>query len=61
MTDTASYTCPGCGEQIATPVDPSAGRVQEYVEDCPVCCRPIVVRIELDDSGDPVALDPRLE
>lgn len=35
--------CPYCGRRIELVVDPSAGR-QEYVEDCSVCCRPIVVR-----------------
>lgn len=50
--DEASYTCDHCGEQIVVPVDPSAGTVQEYVEDCPVCCHPIVIRLRFDDNGD---------
>jgi hypothetical protein len=32
-------------------VDPSAGTSQEYVEDCPVCCRPNVLRVSFDDDG----------
>lgn len=47
----ASYSCDWCHEQIVVPVDASAGAVQEYVEDCPVCCRPNVIRVELDDEG----------
>jgi hypothetical protein len=33
------------------PVDVSAGMEQEYVEDCPVCCRPNVIRVEVDEEG----------
>jgi hypothetical protein len=35
-------------------VDPSAGSFQEYVEDCPVCCRPNVLRIHF---GEDVRID----
>ena len=48
MTDEASYNCDSCGEEIVVPVDLSAGSVQEYVEDCPVCCRPNVIHVEVD-------------
>jgi hypothetical protein len=34
------------------PVDLSAGSEQEYVEDCPVCCRPNVVHVEVDEDGE---------
>ena len=43
-----SYICPSCGEDIVIPVDSAAGRSQEYVEDCPVCCSPVVLRVEID-------------
>lgn len=33
------------------PVDLSAGADQEYVEDCPVCCSPVVLRVCLDPGG----------
>lgn len=49
--DEAGYDCPSCGEDIRVPVDASAGRDQEYIEDCPVCCCPIVLRVSLDDDG----------
>ena len=52
MREEATYICDSCGEEIVVPIDPSAGNVQEYVEDCPVCCHPNVLRIELDDDGD---------
>ncbi|MEM9187049.1 MAG: CPXCG motif-containing cysteine-rich protein [Planctomycetota bacterium] len=52
MTPEASYICGECGEEIVVPVDLSAGAEQEYVEDCPVCCRANVIRVEIDDEGD---------
>lgn len=47
----AAYVCPECGEEIVVPLDPSAGASQSYVEDCPVCCHPNVITIELDEDG----------
>lgn len=44
--------CPYCGEAIEILVDASAGG-QRYVEDCQVCCRPIVLSIALDDGDRP--------
>ena len=52
MTNEASYLCDACGEEIVIPIDPSAGASQEYVEDCPVCCRANVIHVEIDDDGD---------
>lgn len=51
MDDTATYVCPSCGEEIVVPVDVSQGESQEYVEDCPVCCCPIRLRIEWLSDG----------
>ena len=48
----ASYTCDACGEEIVIPIDLSAGESQEYVEDCPVCCRPNVIHVEIQDGGE---------
>lgn len=41
--------CPYCGESFETAVDLSGGS-QQYVEDCAVCCRPIVLSLEVDDG-----------
>jgi len=49
--DEASYVCEACGEEIVVPIDFSAGESQEYVEDCPVCCRPNLVHVEIDEEG----------
>jgi hypothetical protein len=48
----ASYICGACGEEIVVPVDLSQGAEQEYVEDCPVCCRANVIRVEVDPDGE---------
>ncbi len=42
--------CPYCGEPFDTAVDLSAGSFG-YVEDCQVCCQPIELAGEVDDSG----------
>lgn len=47
----ASYVCPACGEEIVVPVDLSSGSEQEYGEDCPVCCRPLVLTIRAEGEG----------
>jgi hypothetical protein len=51
MEEEASYICDSCGEEIVIPIDPSEGGVQQYVEDCPVCCHPHVLRVEIDEDG----------
>ena len=47
----ADYICESCGETIVIPVDLSAGASQSYVEDCPVCCHPLIIHIDLDADG----------
>lgn len=55
MNDEVTYVCQACGEEIVIPLDVSQGSRQEYVEDCPVCCRPNVVHVEIDDDGEATA------
>ena len=51
MQTEGSYICESCGEEIVVPLDPSEGNIQEYVEDCPVCCNPNVVHVDwIDDE-----------
>jgi hypothetical protein len=50
--DEATYVCDSCGEEIVIPLDPSEGVTQEYAEDCPVCCRPNVIHVEIDEDGE---------
>ncbi len=61
MTDleSALIACPYCGERIELEVDCSVAR-QEYVEDCSVCCQPIVVTVVASD-GELVHVEGRSE
>ena len=43
--------CPYCGETITIVIDLSAGS-QRYIEDCAVCCRPVLLDIGIDAEGD---------
>ncbi len=45
------YDCPICGESNETLVDPTGGEKQEFVEDCAVCCNPVVISIRMDAGG----------
>ncbi len=42
--------CPYCGERFETVLDLSAGSFT-YVEDCQVCCQPIVMSGEVNAGG----------
>ena len=52
MNDEANYICDACGEEIVIPIDPTAGSSQEYVEDCPVCCRANVIHVEIGEDDE---------
>lgn len=54
----AGVTCPHCGASVSITLDPAGGQVQEYVEDCEVCCRPWNVQVWYDATG---AADVQLE
>jgi endogenous inhibitor of DNA gyrase (YacG/DUF329 family) len=60
MLDDMRVECPYCGEGFDTLVDCSAGS-QRYIEDCPVCCRPIEfeVEVEVDGEGNLISLMTR--
>lgn len=47
MLETQDYQCPYCGEPVDAVLDLSGGD-QQYVEDCPVCCRPILFDLRSD-------------
>lgn len=47
------YLCSFCGQPNEVPVDNGGATHQELVEDCSVCCRPNVLRLDLDlESGE---------
>ncbi|WP_417847756.1 CPXCG motif-containing cysteine-rich protein [Thalassoglobus sp.] len=52
MNEEASYICASCGEEVVIPVDLTQGRDQEFIEDCPVCCCPMVIRVEIQPDGE---------
>ena len=50
MLETLKQHCPYCGEPIELIVDESAGE-SEYVEDCEVCCRPMIIQVRIHADG----------
>ncbi len=52
--------CPYCSELISISIDPST-RNDTYIEDCQVCCRPIVFHLSADPDGNIVDLVVRSE
>ena len=50
MLSNVDVRCPYCGEWITLVADASAGS-QRYMEDCQVCCQPMVVAVEVDEDG----------
>ncbi|MEO7424618.1 MAG: CPXCG motif-containing cysteine-rich protein [Fibrobacteria bacterium] len=46
--------CPYCGERQKVEIDMSDPLPQEFINDCTVCCRPIVVRVTSGSRGEPV-------
>ena len=52
MQDETAYVCDACGEEIVIPVDLSSGSEQVFTEDCPVCCRPNLIRVILNADGE---------
>lgn len=48
--DEVEAICPYCGEPITLVIDQSQDAAS-YVEDCSVCCQPMLVTYALDDDG----------
>ncbi|MGA8493415.1 MAG: CPXCG motif-containing cysteine-rich protein [Terriglobales bacterium] len=57
----ASFQCAGCGECNSTTVDESAGRRQSYIEDCQICCKPNLLRVEYDPGEHEFVITAELE
>ena len=45
-----TISCPYCGESIGVLID-AQDSGQEYIEDCQVCCRPIIFNVLSDFEG----------
>jgi len=50
LDDFLDVHCPFCGETYGLSVDLSAGE-RSFIEDCTVCCRPILLQLELLPDG----------
>jgi hypothetical protein len=61
MPSFSTFQCAGCGERNQTTVDESAGRRQSYVEDCQVCCKPNLLRVEYDSAEQEFVITAELE
>ncbi len=51
--------CPYCGEAVEVVVDCTLPR-HEYIEDCEVCCRPMIISVSAAE-GDSPQVDARQE
>lgn len=45
------YFCDACNAEVFLPLDVSAGGRQEFVEECPVCGSPMVLRADVLPDG----------
>jgi hypothetical protein len=60
MLEAVALECPYCGEYFETGADTSAGD-QDYIEDCPICCRPIELHLVTGPDGELRSLTARRE
>lgn len=57
----SGFQCAGCGEWNMTVVDSSGGNAQTYVEDCQVCCKPNLLRVQYDAEQQEFVIHAELE
>lgn len=50
--ESRTIQCPYCWEMIEITLDCSVPS-QEYVEDCEVCCQPIVIQVNISEKSSP--------
>jgi hypothetical protein len=55
--DASLLPCPYCGELVDVAAEDIGAQVEDYVEDCPVCCRPWNVHVTRTEDG--VAIELR--
>ena len=49
--DAVALSCPYCGELAEVDVDPGGGEIQDFIQDCAVCCSPWSVHLERQEDG----------
>ena len=47
IVESVKSVCPHCGEVIELLIDTSVS-TQEYIEDCQVCCCPMLIKVEVN-------------
>lgn len=55
MNESIPIQCPYCGMTIFIDPEPADGPV-EYLEDCTLCCRPILYRVVFSEEGSEVSV-----
>lgn len=55
MNEEITVACPYCAETFIVEPEPSDDPV-EYVEDCHVCCRPILITVTYSEDGSDVVV-----
>jgi hypothetical protein len=60
MLEWVNVSCPYCGQDYETAVDCSAGD-QDYVEDCQICCSPILFTVSVGQDGALLSVETRRE
>jgi hypothetical protein len=60
MLDDVIVQCPYCWESVELAVDLSGGSAV-YTEDCPVCCQPMSVRLQVDEDSGEFSVDVEAE
>ncbi|HSA60143.1 MAG TPA: CPXCG motif-containing cysteine-rich protein [bacterium] len=55
MNEEITVACPYCSETFVIEPEPSDDPV-EYVEDCHVCCRPILITVTYSEEGSDVVV-----
>jgi transcription elongation factor Elf1 len=58
--DETNVECPYCGESFVALVDWSEGETS-YIQDCEVCCQPIVFRLHPGLNGAPGTVSVQAE
>ncbi len=58
--ESETVQCPYCWENIELTLDASGGS-QTYVEDCHVCCQPILVHLMVDEDTVRIEVDVQPE
>ena len=57
----AGFQCAGCGEWNEITIDDGGGPSQQYIEDCQICCKPNLLKINFDREIEEYTVSAALE